>query len=419
MTVSTQPRPVQVVTAFLASGGRVALFRRSGRVGTYRGAWAGVSGYVERLPLDQAYLELREEAGLAPEHVRLRGIGTPVVVEDRELGRTWLVHPFLFEIDDPDSITLDWESTRVEWVSPGQLVDRECVPGLDRALASVWPPFGDDELWAALSAAATDTVRGAASLALAALDAVGESLARDPSAGVIRHARALAASRSSMGVFPHLAALLLSGQPVSELSCALTQATAASARHAAEALRPHRRLFTNSYSSSVREALAIRQAMTEPLEVVVTESRPGLEGVTLARELRDLGIQVSVITDAQAGVFVPEADAVVVGCDSITDDDRVQNKVGTSLAVAAARSSDVPCYAIAQTLKMVPPGFPSPLEEQDPSAVGTEPGISFRNIVFDSTPLCQFETVFTEEGALTREGLAEVRRRLSASGLLT
>ena len=99
-SISRDPtrRLTPVVTAFLSSGGQVMLARRSDKVGTYRGAWAGISGYVERLPLEQAFVEIEEEANLTPPDVELRGIGIPIIVEDSSLGRAWVVHPFLFDV---------------------------------------------------------------------------------------------------------------------------------------------------------------------------------------------------------------------------------------------------------------------------------------------------------------------------------
>jgi hypothetical protein len=53
-----------VVTCFLErdSDKKIALLRRSQMVGTYKGRWAGVSGYIEKenTPLKQAFEEIRE-----------------------------------------------------------------------------------------------------------------------------------------------------------------------------------------------------------------------------------------------------------------------------------------------------------------------------------------------------------------------
>jgi ribose 1,5-bisphosphate isomerase len=408
-----QNRPVLVVTAFLTHDHRVLLVRRSERVGTYRGAWAGISGYVERLPLDQAYVEISEEAGLPREDLRLRGIGVPIAVEDTDLGRTWLVFPFLFEVLRPDSAIFDWEAEEVRWVCPEEIIDLRTVPGLVQALESVWPPFGDAELWTALASIATDTVRGATHLALAALGAVGEYLNRVSGVSAARAARALAACRPSMGVFPHLAARLLRGDTaIGDLRDALTSASAQSADRAAEALADHRRVLTISYSTAVRDAILRRHSSGDALEVVVAESRPEMEGAALAADLAEAGVKASVITDAQAGLAVEEADCVLVGCDAITTDDMVQNKAGTRLLVLAARSCGVPCFAVTQTQKIVPPGFPLCAEEQDPARVGRHEGVRFRNVVFDRTPLSMLDAVHTENGVLTLEDLNTIRSGL-------
>lgn len=52
----------RVVTCFLEHDGKIPLLRRSQRVGTYRGRWAGVSGYIEEgnTPYAQALEEIRE-----------------------------------------------------------------------------------------------------------------------------------------------------------------------------------------------------------------------------------------------------------------------------------------------------------------------------------------------------------------------
>jgi len=53
-----------VVTCFLLDpGGRLLILRRGSKVGTYQGRWAGVSGYLETDPEEQAYTELSEEVG--------------------------------------------------------------------------------------------------------------------------------------------------------------------------------------------------------------------------------------------------------------------------------------------------------------------------------------------------------------------
>lgn len=397
-------KPTPVVTVFITAAGKIALFKRSDKVGTYRGAWAGVAGYMERLPLRQAYVEIREEAGLSQGEVQLRGMGIPVIVEDSNLGRAWAVYPFLFEVADPAKIVLDWEADEIRWIEPDEMRSLTTVPGLGRALAAVWPPAGDEALWSGLAEVALDTKRGATSLALSALNTAEEHLKRNTST-LEATARSLAACRPSMGVFPHLAARLLLGQSPRELSTVLTEATSASAQHAAEAIRGCERVLTHSYSSAVKETLLIRR----PKQIVVTESRPGCEGIALARELASEGLGVTVITDSQAGLFAREVDAVLVGCDAITNSDEVANKTGTSLIAMAANDAGIPCIAVAQSFKVIPPGMPYLNEEQEPDDVGREPDVRFRNTVFDLTRMSRFSAIYTEDGVLTGDRLASIR----------
>ena len=126
-----------VVTCFLEQRKLILILRRSNRVGTYQRAWAGVSGYIETDPLDQAYSEIREETGLFKNNIRLVAQGKTVEVVDESLHRKWIVHPFLFHVLDPDKIMTDWEHTEIKWIKPGDLSKYSTVPDLSRALASV------------------------------------------------------------------------------------------------------------------------------------------------------------------------------------------------------------------------------------------------------------------------------------------
>lgn len=128
-----------VVTAFLLHDDRILLLRRSEKVGSYRGRWAGVSGYVERDPLEQAYVEIEEETGLGRRDLDLIRAGEPLLVHDRANDRLWRVHPFLFAVDDPERIRLDWEHVQRRWVWPGEIEDLDTVPGLAKALQRVRP----------------------------------------------------------------------------------------------------------------------------------------------------------------------------------------------------------------------------------------------------------------------------------------
>jgi ADP-ribose pyrophosphatase YjhB (NUDIX family) len=145
-------RETSVVTCFLLRTGprgfdKVLILRRSGRVRTYKGRWAGVSGYLEGGPEaaeEQARREIQEETGLAEPDVELMRTGEPFTFDDPELDTRWTVHPFLFRVRPGAAIAIDWEHTESRWVRPRSLGRYRTVPRLDEALARVYSPNQDD-----------------------------------------------------------------------------------------------------------------------------------------------------------------------------------------------------------------------------------------------------------------------------------
>ncbi len=135
-------RPTHVVTCFLMRTDtpepRILIVRRSSRVGSYHGHWAGISGFVEEgvTPDEQAYTEIREETGLQGEQVKMLRRGAVVEYVDTELRRHFYVHPFLFRVLDPGAIHTDWEATGMRWIRPEELTNYETVPKLPEAYQS-------------------------------------------------------------------------------------------------------------------------------------------------------------------------------------------------------------------------------------------------------------------------------------------
>ena len=112
--------------------------RRSEQVGSYQGKWAGVSGYVETTPDEQALVEIEEEAGLSKKDVKLLRKGEPLLAEDEKLGVRWIVHPYLFHISDRGKVRIDWEHKEARWIKPQDMDDYQTVPKLKETLSRVW-----------------------------------------------------------------------------------------------------------------------------------------------------------------------------------------------------------------------------------------------------------------------------------------
>ena len=80
----------------------------------------------------------------------------------------------------------------------------------------------------------------------------------------------------------------------------------------------------------------------------------------------------------------------------------------------------MPAYAVAQTFKVVPPGWPFFIEEWDGAGEsGHSEHVRMGTAVFDETPWSEFTTILTEEGTLTTARLEELRSELGSAGLLS
>lgn len=169
----------------------------------------------------------------------------------------------------------------------------------------------------------------------------------------------------------------------------LESATMEIARHAREHLPKAPVIMTHSASSVL---LALFRSMAEnhqPFSVICTQSSPGFEGHSLARTLNDLSVPVTLITDAQIGLFVPYADLVITGCDTWLADRYFINKSGTHLLALAARAADKPLWVLADSFRNsnVDPGTIE-LEEMPADELNAPEGewITPRNIYFELVP---------------------------------
>lgn len=170
----------------------------------------------------------------------------------------------------------------------------------------------------------------------------------------------------------------------------------AAARMAAR-VAPGATIMTHSLSSTVVELF--RLLKHRKVRAIVTESRPLLEGHALSAKLNELAIRTTLVTDAQIGLAVRDADLVVVGADSVLADGSVVNKAGTYLLALAAKEAGVPFHVCCESFKRCPPDMTEPvLECLDPADLGA-PELPFLTVVnrgFDLTPARLITACVTE-----------------------
>ncbi|KAL4450707.1 hypothetical protein ABPG77_001063 [Micractinium sp. CCAP 211/92] len=472
------PRRRHVTTAFVQRpDGAVLLVKRSGRVGTYQHQWGAISGGLEEgdeSAASRAQQEVLEEAGLSPSQLRLVRSGRPLLVDDPP--RHFCVHPFLLSTGSPEAaVQLNWENERFAWHQPEDLRGLETVPLLAETYERV--ALGERQA-AAVRRLAEDRSHGAAELAAWAVRALGDEAAAlaeaaqqqkrggsGMAAGVGPRCLAalrnlgwlLATCRPSMAAIASSVAAVLAAAheelharadafeaPAGEVCCIMQAAAAAEERRleasaaelrrqVAALLRDGTTVLTTSLSSTILAALKEAAEGGLKLRAVVCEARPLCEGITLAEAWARAGIDVTLITDAQAGLFVREADLVLVGADAVTGSAAV-NKAGTYLLALAAQAAGVPMWAVADSGKLSPgplatlalPGGAQRAAQQaqqqgheemaaaEVTAAWGRPapdGVTVRNVYFEDTPLELLAGVVTEAGPL--DG-ASIERALAA-----
>lgn len=182
------------------------------------------------------------------------------------------------------------------------------------------------------------------------------------------------------------------------------RAVAETALQVAAHVGPNCTLMTHSLSSTV---LSVFRGLKEQgVKAIITESRPLYEGRLLATRLSEWGVPTTFITEAQMGLFVSKADAVIVGADSLLPDGSMVNKAGTSLLALTAYDQGIPFYACCESFKSHTEAMDEPeLEVMDPSELDTPslPHVEIQNIYFDITPARLISAWFDEKGMRLNE----------------
>jgi ribose 1,5-bisphosphate isomerase len=295
-----------------------------------------------------------------------------------------------------------------------------------------------------------DAIGGAADIAKEVVDAVAK-MSADSSARTRDDFRdeVMSAVHDILGVTPSFAppinalhrilgrmeAAFADGASVSDLKTEIKQgsqnflvwaenALSKVAQYGAEMVNNGDTVFMYSMSSTVWRILKRAKAAGKYFEVIVTESRPGNEGLWTVKEMLDNNIPVSVSIDANIGELVPKSDIVFVGADAISSHGVSFVKVGTYPTALVAKVHGVPFYVAADTLKFDPTtllglpfrGEPIPrdnvLSEEYPEAVKVVGDL------FEPVPPSLVTGVITEMGLISPTAAVTVMWEMKLSSWL-
>jgi len=132
-------RSTKIVTSFITSNEKFLLLKRSEKVKSMKGLWAGISGIIEKNeePLQRAKIEIFEELGIKEDQIKLLKTAERMrVVSPQYKNHEWEIFPFLFEANNPE-IKLNWENSEYKWISVDELNNYKTVPNLEKVLLSL------------------------------------------------------------------------------------------------------------------------------------------------------------------------------------------------------------------------------------------------------------------------------------------
>lgn len=129
-------RATKIVTCFLRNRDKILILKRSDKVKTMKGLWAGISGIIEKNepPLKRAKVEIFEELGIHDEQIKLVKEAEDMKISSPQYkNHEWQVYPFLFTVDNP-KINLNWENSEYKWVNADEIKNYKTVPSLEKVL---------------------------------------------------------------------------------------------------------------------------------------------------------------------------------------------------------------------------------------------------------------------------------------------
>jgi len=132
-------RSTRIVTSFITDNDKFLLLKRSNKVKTMKGLWAGISGVIEKDedPISRAKIEIYEEIGIPEDKIKFLKASSKMKVHSPQYeNHEWEIFPFLFEVENP-IIKLNWENSEYKWISIDEMSNYQTVPSIEKVLFSL------------------------------------------------------------------------------------------------------------------------------------------------------------------------------------------------------------------------------------------------------------------------------------------
>ncbi|MBR2794594.1 MAG: translation initiation factor eIF-2B [Solobacterium sp.] len=168
-------------------------------------------------------------------------------------------------------------------------------------------------------------------------------------------------------------------------------------------------VMMHSYSSTLMGIYKQATLDGKKFTVICTESRPLRESRNAVKILQECGQKVIFISDASAWEFMPKADLIIMGADTLCTNGDVANKMGSAQIAQLALACKKPVYFASELYKLDTRtlyGRPVELERRTQWELVSEDDFpSFDNLevinqFFDITPARNITGIITEYGVL-------------------
>lgn len=170
------------------------------------------------------------------------------------------------------------------------------------------------------------------------------------------------------------------------------------------------RVLTHARSRAVLETLILAAKSHKRFHVYVTRSSPDNTGEQMCAELKNAGIECTLILDAAIGYIMESIDIVLVGAEGVVESGGIINRVGTYTMALCAREMKKPFYVLAESLKF---SRLYPLNQRDLpndykfSKQSLEKDLAKAHPLVDYTSPAYITLLFTDIGILTPSAVSD------------
>ena len=104
-------------------------------------------------------------------------------------------------------------------------------------------------------------------------------------------------------------------------------------------------------NSRVAKALVLKAARSKQFNVIVTEGRPGGDGVEAARTFIKAGIPTRMVLDSAVASVIDQVDLCLCGAEGVMENGGIVNKTGTYQVAIVAKALNKPFYVAVESYK--------------------------------------------------------------------